>query len=562
LIIYDFEVTKHDWLVCYLDTDLRKEGVIVNNKSELEEFYKKYKDTIFIGYNSRGFDQWVLKGILAGFNPYEITDWIINKDRRGYEFSNLLNNFPLLNYDTSVGFRSLKELEAFMGHDIRESNIPFDIDRKLTDKELEEMIKYCKHDVWETFEVFVETKGTFETIIGLLQEFNLPITDIGKTETQLSAKILGAVQKKWKDEHDIQFQDRLVLNRYSEVKEWFRDRAKEKTDFSDSLDIFVSGVPTRYAWGGVHGAKPKYFGKGFFVLSDINSMYPSMMIQYNLLSRNVFYKEKFKTIYDERFKLKAEKNPRQERFKLILNKAYGGSLDKYNPLYDPRNGRSVCINGQLALTMLIERIEHMCEVININTDGILVKLHSEDDFPEYKRICDEWEKESLLGLGHDIIDEIYQKDVNNAIFKHRNGKVKSIGAWVKPLSRLDYHLPIVNKAIKAYFLEGISPEEYIGKETRLMEFQFITKVSNKYDYAVHGDKIMYNKIYRVFASKFGGATLYKKHKNKDTLDKTAGTPESCRIENGNVTELKVPYWLDRSWYIDLANQRIKEFLGE
>mgnify|MGYP005984719267 CR=1 FL=1 len=45
---------------------------------------------------------------------------------------------------------SLKQLEAFMGHDIRETTVPFDIDRKLT----EEVVFYCRHDVHETMEVF------------------------------------------------------------------------------------------------------------------------------------------------------------------------------------------------------------------------------------------------------------------------------------------------------------------------------------------------------------------------------------------------------------------------
>jgi hypothetical protein len=416
--------------------------------------------------------------------------------------------------------------------------------------------------VLETFEVFVETATTFETDYGLIEEFGLEITDISKTETQLAGKILGAIRKEWKDEHDIQIAKQVILQKYTYVKDWFIGRAKAKTDFNDNLDTEIAGIPTRYAWGGVHGAKTGYFGEGFFVLSDINSMYPSMMIEFELLSRNVTQKAKFKHIYDTRFQLKSVGDIRQERYKLVLNKAYGGSLDKYNPLYDPRNGRSVCINGQLALTMLLERVEYMVEAVNINTDGILVKLNSEDDFPKYKAICNEWEKETGLRLGHDIITNVYQKDVNNAIFKHRNGKIKSIGAYVKPLSRLDYHLPIVNKAVKAYFLEGKSVYETIMNEDKLIEFQFITKVSNKYDYAVHGEKIITNKIYRVFATKGNGATLYKKHKSKDTLDKTAGTPDNCVIINEDITERKVESWLDKNWYIDLAEKRIKDFLGE
>ena len=563
MIIYDFEVTKYDWLVCYLDTDLRKEGVIVNNKPELEEFYKKYKDTIFIGYNSRNYDQYILKGILAGFDPYKITDWIINQDRRGYEFSNLLNNFPLLNYDTSVGFRSLKELEAFMGHDIRESNIPFDIDRKLTDKELEEMIKYCKHDVWETFEVFVETKTEFESHIGLLKEFNLPITYISKTKAQLSAIILGANQKKRNDEFDISFPDTLQLGKYEWIKDWYINWSKNVKDYKQmELETEVGGIIHRFGIGGIHSQLNNYYGEGDFILADVNSYYPSIMIEYKFLSRNVSNPEKFKQILLERFKLKSENDPREYPRKIVLNSTYGASKDQYNALYDPLMANNVCIAGQLLLVDLIDKIEHIADIIQSNTDGVLFK----PKLPEYKdevlRLCEEWSTRTRMGLGYEEYVKVIQKDINNFIMVAKNGKIKRKGVWVKKLNPLDNDLPIVNRAIVDYLVNGVPVETTIMNSTNLIDFQKITKVSNKYDYAVYNGNILYEKVHRTFASKFGGATLYKKHKNKDTLDKTAGTPESCRIENGNVTELKVPYWLDRQFYIDLANERIKSFLGE
>ena len=69
------------------------------------------------------------------------------------------------------------------------------------------------------------------------------------------------------------------------------------------------------------------------------------------------------------------------------------------------------------------------------------------------------------------------------------------------------------------------------------------------------------KIYRVFASTyFKDGTLYKKHKLKDTLDKTTSTPEKCRIVNCDITEMETPEWLDTQWYIDLAKRKISEFI--
>ena len=72
---------------------------------------------------------------------------------------------------------------------------------------------------------------------------------------------------------------------------------------------------------------------------------------------------------------------------------------------------------------------------------------------------------------------------------------------------------------------------------------------------------VHEKVYRVFASKDQkDGSLYKKHKSKDTIDKTPSTPEHCRIINENVENMVVQDWLDIQWYIDLAKERIEKFI--
>ena len=193
MIFYDFEVFKYDWLVVLIDVLKRKEAVIINNPKELEEFYQKNKGEIWIGFNSRHYDQYILKGILAGFDPKDINDYIIIKDMPGWKYSSVFREYPLNNYDVMSGIdRGLKAFEGFMGNDICESSVPFDIDRKLTEAEIAETVKYCHHDVEQTMEVFLQRKSDFEAQMGLLQMFNMPLSNISKTKVQLSAEILEA----------------------------------------------------------------------------------------------------------------------------------------------------------------------------------------------------------------------------------------------------------------------------------------------------------------------------------------------------------------------------------
>jgi len=60
--------------------------------------------------------------------------FIIAEKKPGWRFSSLLNRIKLNQFDVMTTTHSLKELEGFMGHDIKETNVSFDTDRKLTGK--------------------------------------------------------------------------------------------------------------------------------------------------------------------------------------------------------------------------------------------------------------------------------------------------------------------------------------------------------------------------------------------------------------------------------------------
>lgn len=53
LSFFDFEVFKHDWLVVIINPIERIIKKIHNDKEELEDFWRKHKEQIWVGYNSR-----------------------------------------------------------------------------------------------------------------------------------------------------------------------------------------------------------------------------------------------------------------------------------------------------------------------------------------------------------------------------------------------------------------------------------------------------------------------------------------------------------------------------
>ena len=612
LLFYDFEVFadsihpdtgKSYWMVCFVEYETKKKFTIKNDIEKLEWFYEAYKDSIFIGYNSRAYDQWVFKGLLLGMDAGYITKQIIEKDIKGHNVVKGAYKFPLLNYDCSTGFHGLKQLEAFMGSKIKESDVPFNIDRPLTEDEEMEVEEYCTHDVMETIKVFDKTYNKFNSQISVMEMFDVEIKEISRTSAQLTAMILEAEKLEGlNDEYDFIYPDTLKLDKYQFVKDWFDSikdgsfRGDEKGKIEVEFDI--AGNPTVYALGGVHGALKNFTYEGRIYSLDVASLYPALVLEYGLMSRAVPSDEKFRYIRDERIKLKKAKNPLQEALKLIINSVYGTFGDQYNPLYDKRMMRSVCVSGQLLLTDFIEKIEPYCKLFNINTDGVFFAIDDDENhdynFNKIMEAKEEWENRTRLILELEEYKRVVQKDVNNYVVVpdgepyYPNGKPrwKAKGAYVKALSDIDYDLPIVNFAINNYFVLGKPIEDTINECNDLRDFQKVIKLTSAYNYALKNctfskekvinettgrlntktvwdgnGEILTDKTFRVFASTRecdGGIFKQKIGKNPE---KFANTPDNCFIDNEEVLGKSCPDYLDKQFYIDLAQTRINQYLG-
>lgn len=570
LNFYDFEVFKHDWMVVVINPVAHDERVIINDADALTALYEEHKREIWVGYNNLHYDQFIFKGILCGFDPKAINDFIIAEGHKGWQYSSLLRKLYMVNYDVfhPRTDRGLKTHEAYLGNDICETTVPFDIDRKLTEAEIAETVKYCRHDVEQTIEVFMQRKSEFDARMDLLKMFNLPLVYLGKTDAQLTAIILGAERpaRPRDDEFNIVPLPCLNLGPYDFIRSWYLDPANQ--DYSATLDFDIAGCPHKCAWGGLHGAIAQYAGEGYFINVDVESYYPAEMIAHELLSRNVRDPSKFKGIRDHRIELKHAKDPRQKALKLVINGTFGASKDKFNALYDPRQANMVCVNGQLMLIDLMHKLvrDVGAEIIQSNTDGVLIRMP--DGFnggPDafYDRVDDvayEWEHRTGMGLEFDEFTRVYQKDVNNYVLVAVDGSIKTKGAYVKKLGPLDYDLAVVNKALVEYMVHDVPVEDTIMADDDLIDYQRVVKVSGKYKYGVHGHERLTDKCFRVFAStRESDGMIGRVKAGKAKPEKFGNTSEHSFIDNGDVHDKKCPSYLDKSWYIQLAKTRLAQF---
>ena len=587
LITYDCEVFSHDWIVVFKDKETGIFTVVHNDNEALRSCISE--DAIYIGFNSKHYDQYIIKGICADFSPQELkqlNDYII-AGNQGWQYP-LLNGFYFsfnnvdIRDDTQQGL-SLKAIEGHMGISIQETEVDFNLDRPLTQEELDQTIFYCKHDVDATEKLTEIRKDYLKNKINLGRMAGLTDTKaMAMTNGKLTAAMLKATAQKHDDERQYVYPDNLRREYIPQEVFDFFDRMydpniSDAEYFKSKLEISVGECPVTIGFGGIHGAIPNYFWseqedpEEAIRNKDVGSYYPHLCTINGYTSRNIPSPQLYENVLESRMKAKAAGDiATANALKLVCNTTYGCLLNQYNDLYDPLMGRSVCISGQL---YLLELARHCYQdipglkIVQLNTDGIMVQCRKEY-LSQLDEICDEWQSRTGFELETDSVIKIAQKDVNNYVEIQEGGKVKAKGGYlVKGIStvgafNINNSCCIVATALKEYFVNGTPVEETIENCNDIFQFQIIAKAGAKYKEAYHvvGDrKEQVQKVNRVYATadtKYG--KLFKVKAEDDTTAKIESLPEHCIIDNDNQLTIAD---VDKNFYIEMARKRVNDFMG-
>lgn len=587
IVTYDCEVFSHDWIVVFKDKETGIFTVVHNDNEALRSCISE--DAVYIGFNSKHYDQYIIKGICADFSPQELkqlNDYII-AGNQGWQYP-LLNGFYFsfnnvdIRDDTQQGL-SLKAIEGHMGISIQETEVDFNLDRPLTQEELDQTIFYCKHDVDATEKLTDIRKDYLKNKINLGRMAGLTDTKaMAMTNGKLTAAMLKATAQKHDDERQYVYPDNLRREYIPQEVFDFFDRMydpniSDAEYFKSKLEISVGECPVTIGFGGIHGAIPNYFWseqedpEEAIRNKDVGSYYPHLCTINGYTSRNIPSPQVYENVLESRMKAKAAGDiATANALKLVCNTTYGCLLNQYNDLYDPLMGRSVCISGQL---YLLELARHCYQdipglkIVQLNTDGIMVQCRKEY-LSQLDEICDEWQCRTGFELETDSVIKIAQKDVNNYVEIQEGGKAKAKGGYlVKGIStvgafNINNSCCIVATALKEYFVNGTPVEETIENCNDIFQFQIIAKAGAKYKEAYHvvGDrKEQVQKVNRVYATadtRYG--KLFKVKAEDDTTAKIESLPEHCIIDNDNQLTIAD---VDKNFYIEMARKRVNDFMG-
>ena len=621
-LIFDCEVFPNWW--CFVFSDLNKNiKVITSENFNKLELFNIISSHILVGFNIKNYDLKILDAIMGDNNPnrlYKLSKSIID------DTPDVLNNIYFWNkYMFSDLFDdwkngSLKEFESNIGMDIKESDVSFDKE-KLTAKDIEDIIFYCKHDVEATIELFKEREEYLNAKIELAKMFNIPVFKALKcTNAKLSSIILKAVpiERPLETKYVLpeKVKDYVYKNLPEEIIKLF-----ETLNFEEkSVKLFDNEIT--FGIGGIHSILSeniytKTNDKYQLINVDVTSYYPNLLMHFNYMSRNVPDPKVYSDIYVLRKQLKKQAqeelatNGKTDKYKqlqsaqtglkLILNTVYGATKNKYNALYDPYMAGSLCYTGQILLAALANKLYNNIKdlkVIQTNTDGILVKVPKEY-IEKLKAIVSEWESMVGFTMEYDYVDEFYQRDVNNYIEVTGNPKdpYKLKGKWSNQADidavETNLNAPITHLAILNYYTKNIPVEKTIYDCKDISHFCFTTKTGRTYKqcyYNIKDDYISVNKVNRVIATTdTSKGSLYKykpleesekpnpflddkklkEFKKKEHLfinkyhlpigrmDKIAEIPEHCELINDSLEDSYFKI-LDKDWYINFTKNKILE----
>lgn len=383
---------------------------------------------------------------------------------------------------------------------------------------------------------------------------------------------------------------------FNYIFEQFKNTVIFNTKNPFAYNCTFGGVKFDYGVGGIHAStKPgiyKSTENRIIVDIDVSSFYPALAV------KNKFYPEHlgemFYKVYEEKYlerlkrkniikdKKKAGLNVYEDKifvsiWKLALNGCYGKSGDIHSFMYDPQFTMKITVNGQLLLSMLIERLYDEIvdlEILQANTDGVSVII-DKDKYDQLISICKRWENLTNLELEYAEYEKMVISDVNNyiAVYKKDEKELepsfpesfyydnkycihKTKGRFQIVLEQngkiafnKNWSFRIIPKAVHDYFVYGKKIEDSIYQHEDILDFCGRYKSIDEW-YAKYSDskgEQFPGKICRYYVSTNGGK--FVKCNTSDGREQQIEADRKVTLFDSFVKKEMKDYNIDYEFYI-------------
>ncbi len=420
-------------------------------------------------------------------------------------------------------------------HAQRIQDLPFNVNQPLENWQFPIVENYCLSDLNSTELLFNNLTEQLQLRTDLSSEYRQDL--MSKSDAQIAEAVISSELKrltgKWPSKPKIdgelffnyqppafiQFLTPVlqkILDKVCAIKYSLMDNGRLNKSAIDELKVQIGASIYRMGSGGLHSSEKnvairstneyKLFDR------DVASYYPAIVLNCGLYPSHLgnSFLQVYQTIVERRIAAKKAKNIAiSECLKICINGTFGKTGSPYSVLYAPEMMIQITVTGQLALLMLIEKLE-LCAipVVSANTDGILIHCPQSKE-AEYRSIVSLWEQITGFVTEETEYDAIFSRDVNAYIAIKKGGKdIKGKNLYYDPwrgkTARDGYWrfqknpvTQICIRAIERFIVDQIPLEKTIKESKDITEFVAVKNVTG----GAHKDREYLGKVVRWYMAK-------------------------------------------------------------
>lgn len=430
-------------------------------RSWLRDFMKSNRT---VGFNSINFDLPIIYAAIHGHPIKVLVDitqdiifgnqrpWTIESDY-GFHIPRKIDHIDLI--EVAPGQASLKIYNGRL-HGKRMQDLPYDPEKSLSDDEIEIVYRYWKNDLDATILLFTSLREQIDLREAMSVEYKQDLRS--KSDAQIAegviksqvADIMGDVPKRPPVRQGVGYKYNIpdFINFHHPALNDILDDIEEARFFVDisgkilmpkvlqDAEIKIGGGVYRMGIGGLHSSEKcqAVVADDDHVLidRDVTSYYPFIIINQGLHPKHLgwAFLKVYKSIVKRRLQAKSDGNKVvADSLKITINGSFGKFGNRWSALYSPDLLIQTTITGQLALLMLIDRLERASiPVVSANTDGIVIRCPKRL-IPRMDKVVKEWEEDTSFDTEATEYSALYSRDVNNYIAVKKGGGAKTKGAY-------------------------------------------------------------------------------------------------------------------------------------
>ncbi len=410
-----------------------------------------------VGFNSIAYDMPLITLAMNGASSEEIkraSDSMIVYGLKHWDIARVpdwIDHFDI--FDVAPGQGSLKSYAARQ-HAKRLQDLPIDPSETIDAEKREKLRDYCKHsDIPATRGLRQEMSAQIALRQEMSREYCVDLRS--KSDAQIAEAVMKSllpfkVQKPpvakgaqfyYKPPDWLRFQNLTVLELLARSPFTIGENGSPvMTEELASTLIRIGSSAYQMGSGGLHSTESAttHVASADVVISDhdVASYYPSLIIRTGIYPQQIgpVFLSIYSGWYHRRIDAKRAGNKKTANsLKTLLNGTFGKLGSPWSIFYAPTSMIQVTITGQLALLMLIERLE-ICgiRVISANTDGIVLKT-PRHMLPVRDAIVKAWENDTGLETEANEYRMLASRDVNSYIAITMDGNVKTKGDYADPV---------------------------------------------------------------------------------------------------------------------------------